>query len=329
MDARRISSDLHGAIRPPSQRPGVSSHQQQFAAAGPSVSWRQPYAFASDQPTSNSSGRSFRPGGWLSPPIKGLGYQSKIRLMMSAILCSSPATGRRGRWQGELSPCPPCHCYLTTLWASSQSLPSPWPGLPTGYQTIIRLIMAAIRLQVSCNRTNRRATRRIVSLPPWRCCLATLWASFQPPPSPWPGFPIGYQTKIHLIIAAIRLQVSCKWTKRRATWRIVALPPWHYCLTTLCASLRSPPSHWPSLPSDDFMSSGLRALYRSPLRGVPISPGLTMFNSPVHPLSRSLSRDSVRGNRYPRLCPHSQRSWRCLIRLARNGDSKSSPNDTT
>ena len=54
------------------------------------------------------------------------------------------------------------------------------------------------------------------------------------------------------------------------------------------------------------MSFGLRALYRSPLRGLPISPGLTMFNSPVHPLSRSLSRDSVRGNRYPRLCPQSQ-----------------------
>ena len=62
--ARRISSDLQGANRPPSQRPGVSSHRQRFAAAaGPSVSWRQPYAFASDQPTSNSSGRSFRPGG--------------------------------------------------------------------------------------------------------------------------------------------------------------------------------------------------------------------------------------------------------------------------
>ena len=26
-----------------------------------------------------------------------------------------------------------------------------------------------------------------------------------------------------------------------------------------------------------------------------------MFNSPVHPLSRSLSRDSVRGNRYKRI----------------------------
>ena len=189
--------------------------------------------------------------------------------------------------------------------------------------------MAAIRLQVSCNRTNRRAPRRIVSLPPWRCCLATLWASFQPPPSPWPGFPIGYQTKIHLIIATIRLQVSCKWTKRRATWRIVALPPWHCCVTTLWASFQSPPSHWPNLPSDDFMSLGLRALYRSPLRGLPIPPGLTMFHSPVHPLSRSLSRDSVRGNRYPRLCPQSLRSWRCLIRLARNRDSKSSPNDTT
>ena len=63
----------------PSQRPGVSSHRQQFAAAGPSVSWRQPYAFAPDQPTSNSSGRSFRQGGWLPPPKKKrLGYQSSF-----------------------------------------------------------------------------------------------------------------------------------------------------------------------------------------------------------------------------------------------------------
>ena len=55
----------------PLQRPGISSHRQQFAAAaaGPSVSRRQPYAFASGQPTSNLSGRSFRPGGD-SPPHK-------------------------------------------------------------------------------------------------------------------------------------------------------------------------------------------------------------------------------------------------------------------
>ena len=71
VDARCISSDLHGANRPPSQRLGVSSYRQRFAAAaaGPSMSWRQPYAFAPGQPTSNSSGRSFRPGGD-SPPHK-------------------------------------------------------------------------------------------------------------------------------------------------------------------------------------------------------------------------------------------------------------------
>ena len=43
VDAGRISSKLHGAIRPPSQRPGVSSHRQRFAAAaaaGRSVSRR-------------------------------------------------------------------------------------------------------------------------------------------------------------------------------------------------------------------------------------------------------------------------------------------------
>ena len=70
VDAKRISSDLHGANRPPSQRPGVSSRRQRFAAAaaGPSVSWRQPYAFVPGQPTSNSSGRSFRPGGDFPTP---------------------------------------------------------------------------------------------------------------------------------------------------------------------------------------------------------------------------------------------------------------------
>ena len=120
--------------------------------------------------------------------------------------------------------------------------------LHKGYQTIIRLIMVASRLQFSCNRTNRRAMRRLISLPPWRCCLATLCASFQPPPGPSPGFSLGYQTEIHLVMAAIRLQISCKWTKRCATWSIVALPPWQCCLPTLSASLQSSPSHWPSLP---------------------------------------------------------------------------------
>ena len=56
------------------------------AAAGPSVSWRQPYAFAPDQPTSISSGRSFRQGGESPPPPP---YQKPrlpvdFHLMMSA-----------------------------------------------------------------------------------------------------------------------------------------------------------------------------------------------------------------------------------------------------
>ena len=51
---------------------------------------------------------------------------------------------------------------------------------------------------------------------------------------------------------------------------------------------------------------GLRALLRSPLRGLPISPGLKLFHSPVNPLSRSLNRDFMREHRYPRLCPRSQ-----------------------
>ena len=84
VDAKRTSSELHGAIRPPSSQPGVSSRHQRFAAAaapgqpgpsqpaddlsfaGPSSSRRRPYDFASGQHTSDSSGRSFRQRG--DPP---------------------------------------------------------------------------------------------------------------------------------------------------------------------------------------------------------------------------------------------------------------------
>ena len=51
-------------------------------------------------------------------------------------------------------------------------IPPPIKGV--GYQTEIRLMMSANPLQVSCYQTKRRATRRIVALPPWRCCLTTL-----------------------------------------------------------------------------------------------------------------------------------------------------------
>ena len=74
-DTKRTSSELRGAIRPPSSQPGVSSHSQRFATAtpvqpgpshpeddpafaGPSFSRRQPYDF----PSSGSFGRSFRRG---------------------------------------------------------------------------------------------------------------------------------------------------------------------------------------------------------------------------------------------------------------------------
>ena len=80
---KQSSSELHGAIRPLSSQPGVSSHRQGFAAAapaqpgpsqpegdlsftGPSTSRRRPYDFASGQHASDSSSRAFRPGG--DPP---------------------------------------------------------------------------------------------------------------------------------------------------------------------------------------------------------------------------------------------------------------------
>ena len=78
--------------------------------------------------------------------------------------------------EGDKENCRPASLALLLDYIMSkfQPPPSPWPGLPTGYQTKICLIMAAIRLQVSCNWTNRKAMRRIVSLPPWRCYLTTL-----------------------------------------------------------------------------------------------------------------------------------------------------------
>ena len=131
--------------------------------------------------------------------------------------------------------------------------------------------MATSRLQFSCNRTIRRAMRRLVSLPPWRCCFV-IYPKFPAVSSTFAWLFTRLPDKLHLVMAAICLQISCKWTKRRATWSIVAIPPGRCCLPALSASLQLPPSHWPSLPYDDFVSSGLRALYRSPLRGLPISP---------------------------------------------------------
>ena len=63
---------------------------------------------------------------------------------------------------------------------------------------------------------------------------------FQPPPGPSPGFSLGYQIKTHLVMAQIRRQISCKWTKRRATWSVVALLPWQCCLAT-CQQVYSRP----------------------------------------------------------------------------------------
>ena len=175
VDVRRLSSELHGAIRPPSQRPGVSSHRQRFAAAsaGPSVSRRRPYDFASGQPTSNSSGRSFRPGGD-SPP-------HKRRTLPDENSSDDERESSAGhllpdKEEGDEENCRPASLALLLDFTMSKfpAASKPLARPSNRLQTKIRLNMAAIRLQVSCNRTKRRVTRRIVALPPWRCCLTAL-----------------------------------------------------------------------------------------------------------------------------------------------------------
>ena len=133
--------------------------------------------------------------------------------------------------------------------------------------------MAASRMQLSCNGRKGRARRRLVSLPPWRCCLV-IYAQVPASSRTFAWLFTRLPDEIHLVMAQIRRQIPCKWTKRRATWSIVALLPWQCCLATCQQVYSRPqgPSHWSSPPYVVFISSGLRALYRCPLRGPPLSP---------------------------------------------------------
>ena len=104
-------------------------------------------------------------------------------------------------------------CSLTTSCASSQSPPSPWPAFAgwitdsdsSNYGRFSSAVLLLPDEQEGHEETCLHASLALL--------LDYLCASFQPPPGPSPGFSLGYQTKIHLVMAAIRLQSSCKWTK--------------------------------------------------------------------------------------------------------------------
>ena len=87
------------------------------------------------------------------------------------------------------------------------------------------LLLLLVRLCLGDDHT----TSHLASLPQIR--PVAHFAQGVTPPPPIKG--VGYQTEIRLMMSANPLQVSCYRTKRRATRRIVALPPWRYCLTTL------------------------------------------------------------------------------------------------
>ena len=65
-----------------------------------------------------------------SPPHKGLGYQSNFVWWWARTLCSSPATGRRGGWQEELSPCP----LGAITWLLYEQVPSRLQALDPAFQ---------------------------------------------------------------------------------------------------------------------------------------------------------------------------------------------------
>ena len=102
--------------------------------------------------------------------------------------------------------------------------------------------------------------------------LDYLCASFQPPPVPSVGFSIGYQTEIssgHGCDSSAELLQMDETGGDMIPCRPSSLA---MLLVYMSAILQSPPSHWPSPPYDDFISSGLRSLYKCPLRGLPIAP---------------------------------------------------------
>ena len=242
VDARCISSDLHGAIRPPSQRPGVSSHRQRFAAAaaGPSVSRRQPYAFASGQPTSNSSSRSFRPGGD-SPPNKR--RRLPVENSSDDERKSSAGLLLPDEGEGDKENCRPASLALLLDYimskfpAASKPLGRPSNRLPYENSSDHGHNSSAGLLQPDEEEGDEENCRP----------------------------------------ASLALLLDCFMCKFPVTPKPLAQP-----------STRR------------FHVFGAVVFVQESSQRSSISPGLTMFSSPVHPLSRSLRRESMRGNRYSR-----------------------------
>ena len=147
--------------------------------------------------------------------------------------------------------------------------------------------------------------RRILSLPPWRCWLTTLSASFPAASKPLARLSNKLPNEnssdhgCNSSAGLLQLDEQDGNEENYLPASLALLLDYITSKFLVAIKLLAQPSarRW-----------GCGFLCRSPLRGFPISPGLTMFNSPVHPLSRSLSRDSMRGYRFPRLCPQSQRS---------------------
>ena len=136
---------------------------------------------------------------------------------------------------------------------------------------MIRLIMVVSRLLFSYIRTNRRAMKRLVSMPPWAvACLfmrrfpaaswTFAWLFTRLPDENSSGHGRDSSAELLQMDETEGDMITC----RPSSLAML--------LVYMSASLQPPPSHWPSPPYDDFISSGLRSLYRCSLRGLPIAP---------------------------------------------------------
>ena len=122
------------------------------------------------------------------------------------------------------------------------------------FQTIISLIMATFRLQVPAT---RRTGEPCGDLSPCPRRLQDIGLAFR-----WTSGRIFIWSGPWFVYRS-----TADRRNGRATWSIVALPPWPCFLRTLSASFQSPPSPSPSLTSDDFISLGC-GLYYGVLSGV-------------------------------------------------------------
>ena len=150
-------------------------------------------------------------------------------------------------------------CSLTTSCASSQSPPSPWPGFykmdNSQYSSSYSRFSSAVILH-----PDEQECREEIFLHAPAASWTFAWLFTRLPDENSSGHGRDSSAELLHMDETEGDVITCR------PFSLAML------LVYMSASLQSPPSHWPSPPYGNFISSGLRFLYRCPLRGLPIPP---------------------------------------------------------